>query len=155
MLPCVDAFIAAANRYCALVERPAQDRVQLLTTVHEALAHCYSEALRLALPRTDDPTLPEARIPLEAWRDVNGRILDRLGSADGYWVILDPADGGTAVQASLADDLADIWRDLKEGLALHAEGLTGEALWHWRFGFDSHWGVHAAEALRVIRLTVL
>ena len=41
---------------------------------------------------------------------------------------------------SLADDAADIYRDLPSGLNDNAVG-------EWRFGFDNNWGKHAAEAL--------
>lgn len=47
----------------------------------------------------------------------------------------------------LADDLADVYRDLKPGLVLYEGGHIDEAVWHWNFHFNIHWGRHAAEAL--------
>lgn len=51
------------------------------------------------------------------------------------------------VVADLADDLADIWRDLKPGLQLFEAGHHSAAAWHWRFLFKIHWGHHAIGAL--------
>jgi hypothetical protein len=56
-----------------------------------------------------------------------------------------------AVMLPLADDLADIHRDLTHGLRALADGAAHEdVVWEWRFGFYSHWGRHATEALRVL-----
>jgi hypothetical protein len=56
-----------------------------------------------------------------------------------------------AVMLSLGDDLVDICRDLKRGLlALDAGALGEDVTWEWRFGFYTHWGRHATEALRVL-----
>tara|TARA_R110001592_G_scaffold3525_25_gene20100 strand:+ start:12747 stop:13229 length:483 start_codon:yes stop_codon:yes gene_type:complete len=50
----------------------------------------------------------------------------------------------------LADDLADIYRDLKEGLALYDDGHVSNAFWQWRYSFSIHWGRHAANALSAL-----
>ena len=49
----------------------------------------------------------------------------------------------------ISDDLADIWRDVKEGLLEIDRGKetsTMEAVWHWRFSFETHWAHHVAGA---------
>ncbi|MCW2753202.1 MAG: hypothetical protein JWQ32_613 [Marmoricola sp.] len=52
---------------------------------------------------------------------------------------------------SLADDLADVWRDLREGLdALTMNARWDDVAWEWRFGLDVHGGKHAVEAVRAI-----
>jgi len=52
----------------------------------------------------------------------------------------------------LADDFADIYRDLKEGLNLNEshEASPEDNIWHWRLGYYSHWGKHAIDAVRTI-----
>jgi hypothetical protein len=51
----------------------------------------------------------------------------------------------------LPDALADVWRDLKGGLDALASGdLEDEVLWQWWFGFYSHWGRHAVDALSLL-----
>lgn len=55
----------------------------------------------------------------------------------------DPSPG----TGDLADDLADIWRDLKGGLALYHKGNQAAAACEWRDAFHAHWGRHAASAL--------
>ena len=56
-------------------------------------------------------------------------------------------DGSAPVMASLSDDIADIYRDLQGGLVAFRAGEIDDAVWEWRFGFDTHWGRHAAHGL--------
>jgi hypothetical protein len=50
----------------------------------------------------------------------------------------------------LADDLADIHRDLSAGLDLYDRGDIAGAVWEWRYGMQNHWGEHATGAIRVL-----
>lgn len=56
---------------------------------------------------------------------------------------VDPSPCGS----HLADDLADIWRDLKGGIALYQKGNQAAAAWEWRETFRIHWGRYATSAL--------
>jgi hypothetical protein len=70
----------------------------------------------------------------------------------GYWDVFDPliTEGGEAVFNSLSDDLADIYRDIKEGLVLYDAGKLKDAVWEWQFNFKIHWGQHLTGAQRAI-----
>jgi hypothetical protein len=72
--------------------------------------------------------------------------------SDGYWDVFAPLneEDTESVFNSLADDLADIYRDLKRGLLLYNQGHIVEAIWEWRFNFDIHWGTHLVGAQRAI-----
>jgi len=47
----------------------------------------------------------------------------------------------------IADDLADIWRDLKPALELYDNNDHAAAAAEWQFDFEIHWGRHATAAL--------
>ncbi len=51
----------------------------------------------------------------------------------------------------LADDLADVWSDLKSGLRYYEKGRIEDAAHEWRANFDIHWGEHAADAIAVLQ----
>jgi hypothetical protein len=40
------------------------------------------------------------------------------------------------------DDLTDIALELLDVIWLHEQAGEAEALWHFRFGFETHWGSH-------------
>ena len=51
------------------------------------------------------------------------------------------------------NDLADIWRDLREPLYYWDAGdetIQAEAAWEWRWTIRNHAGDHLVEAIRVI-----
>jgi len=50
----------------------------------------------------------------------------------------------------IADDLADIWRDLKPALELYDSNQQAVAAAEWQFDFEIHWGRHATAALYAI-----
>ena len=144
-------FRSVATRYVALIDE-AEDCEQLLAGLASLLPVLYSTAVGLpdVEPETDDGPVPESRF--EDWQLVRGRLDRLLGDGDLYWAI-DPSGTGEQQPAagSLSDDLADIYLDVNEGLALLAAGGSEvDAVWEWRFSFWSHWGTHAADAIRVI-----
>jgi hypothetical protein len=58
----------------------------------------------------------------------------------------------------LADDLADIYRDLLPGVAaweLSGDAYTDDILFQWvHFGHLHHWGRHAVNAMRALHWAV-
>jgi hypothetical protein len=62
--------------------------------------------------------------------------------------VLVPTD--ETVTGNIADDLADIYFDLKQGLLYMDDGHPFQAVFHWTFMYGVHWGRHATTALRVL-----
>ncbi len=142
-----------AERYCALIEGAgAFDRGSFAAALAESLAGLLSAASLLPHVSPTDRDLAD-RPSTEEW-SVHSSAVDRvLAEWRSYWTTMatDGDGAGVAVMLPLGDDLADIWRDLKEGLLALAGGASPDAVaWEWRFGFYAHWGRHATEALRAV-----
>jgi hypothetical protein len=60
---------------------------------------------------------------------------------DVYWTFFDPPEREKPASRSLANDIAEIYLDLKDTLN-----------WQWKFDFREHRSRHAAEALKVLLL---
>jgi hypothetical protein len=56
----------------------------------------------------------------------------------------------TAIEGDIADDFADIFRDVVTGLRAFEAGRRAAATWEWSFGFRSHWGRHAIGAIAAL-----
>jgi len=147
----VAEFVAEARRYCALIEgadpSASRDFENACLTV---LLRLYQHLLLLPNADPDEPEWSE-RISHEEWHVVFERTARRI-QRDGYWEVFDPfaEDKPDPICGSIADDLADIWRDIKAGLSTFDGGrpnCAADAVWHWRFSFGSHWGHHAAGAI--------
>jgi len=74
-------------------------------------------------------------------------LVEILGDRDPYWLEFDRADDSQAMTGSLADDLTDIYCELKHGLRMVDED-PGRSLNTWREGFTRHWGQHLTDAER-------
>jgi hypothetical protein len=152
----LDRFRHAARAYCALIDRvkPGQGLDELVRPLHASVADVYAAALALSpLPVGDEDSQVATRAH-EDWKELDDRLRGVLGRADRYYAIwdLEVSRPESVVEGSLADDLADIYLDLREGLALDEAGETPSALFEWRLGLWSNWGLHAANAIRELQL---
>ena len=155
----VDRFAQAASAYCSWCNGQPDDATEAVTDAvvatqtRAAFVH-LAELIRLAL----DLRQPESadldrdfRVDHEEWEQVYTHVVTPFGL---YGTVLDPlsASGSEFQNAlgDLGDDLADIYRDLKEGLLAYEADLPANAEWAWRESFDSHWGQHATEALSAL-----
>lgn len=149
----VESFRDLAASYCELVEGVSSfEPDEVLERLAVLLPSLMAAAVQL--PRLEpDPDLDAPAISHEAWSERFDAINARLGAVGDYWTTMHVRAGSTpeVVNLPLADDLADIWQDLRGGLDLLASGGgTADVVWEWRFGFETHWGAHAAEALRAV-----
>ena len=70
---------------------------------------------------------------------------------DEYWEVFDPTQKEEPIHCSVAQDLADIYMDLRDALTLRASGMPADDIYfQWRLDFHSHWSHHAGNALRVL-----
>ncbi|HWO89631.1 MAG TPA: DUF5063 domain-containing protein [Gemmatimonadales bacterium] len=164
--PALDAFVPVAERYCALIETYSERTPgEFLAEVHGLLPRIYAAAL--ALPLTDvvfdknqhdaDAPVPESITDPDRGDQAEWSGLVRpLGAWLGKWChyrdVFDPYESLSEpeVTGSLADDLCEIYRELRSGLRKWKRGDSGGALWEWRFGFETHWGKHSTGALRAV-----
>lgn len=146
----VESFIAEARNYCALIE--TDDEPNSWVFAQKCLAavlrlHYHALALPAGAPDSADAL---DQIDHEAWQAIMNRIQQKL-ARDQYWVIFEPLEEAQpeADIGSISDDLADIWRNIKDGLLWIDRGQPqsiNDAVWHWRITFETHWANHASGA---------
>lgn len=116
------------------------------------LSRLHAAALELELPADVDADLDGARADDAECR----RVYERMAALPvGYYS--EVADPGAVpseepVVGDLGDDVEEVYRDLSEGLSLLDAGHAAEAEWSFAESFRSHWGAHAAAAIRVLHL---
>ena len=164
-----------AARYCAeIASAGGQSRTTFLRRVHELLPVLYAAALALPSIETaegddEDGEIDEAaedaaraardareagdRRTHDQWTALYQALAASIGEpGNHYSEMFHPYDlnARDPVTGSLADDLADIYGDLSDGLAKWRRGDWARASWVWRFNFTVHWGEHATGALRAL-----
>ncbi len=162
--PDVIYFFQAARVYCNLVEGSKTDgfdKETWLENILAALARLYAAAH--TLPKVEsvktDQSLDESfDVGKDEWRSIYQALSMTLGMACVYWCYFDPNQLPNAkdkpVLGDLADDLADIYRDVKPALRMWEANedtwipevifICGETL------FVGHWGHHAVNAIRAL-----
>jgi uncharacterized protein DUF5063 len=159
--PGVNAFRIAATRYCELFESQPIDHEQWLREALFALSQLYATAHALPDVSIEDNALDvpdEMRMNHTEWSMLFQRIQEILGHQDFYWAYFDPTEPrdtkDEATCGSLADDLADIYRDVKPGLLVwetQNDEYLASVVFDWKQpNFESHWGVHAVSAMRAL-----
>lgn len=160
----LERFTAIAVRYCEVVDAAANlQKVQLLAQIYRILPELVGEGIRL--PDTDpferdkdeaddDSPLPPMRegITYQECAVVYNLLKEKLGEDDLYWTVFDPTKDNEVIRGTLADDIAGIYGDVKQGLLTLKKGAADSRLiiWDWRLSLYSHWGDHATSALRTI-----
>ncbi len=161
----VNRFGLVARQFCAVVDSASTlDRTELLTKIYRILPKLIDEAI--ALPDVD---LSDYEEQIDRYgkpvisvnvstreQEETGRLYrylkEKLGDWDAYHQVFDPTQDTEAIYGTLADDIADIYRDLKKGLDLSQapRHQPEDSIWGWRVLFYSHWGKHAMDALLTI-----
>jgi hypothetical protein len=151
----VEDFGPAATRFCAVIERAGTITLRRwLIDLERTLSAVYASAAALpdVGPATDRGV---QRMSHEEWAALFEGLRDYLGDTDVYWMVFDVRNQASLVSASLADDLADIYRELRSGLeALHSGASPEDVLFDWRTSFETHWALHAHGALGAIRAAI-
>lgn len=150
----IPAFVAAARHYCALVEGEQPNESSIFEKeCLIALLQLYQQVLSLPPASSITDELPK-EISIEDWKTLRIKTAERI-VRDYYWEVFQPfgMNKPDPLIGSISDDLADIWHDVKAGLLTFDSGAPNcvdEAVWHWRFSFESHWHHHVAGAIRAL-----
>ena len=147
----IDNFAVMARRFCSWAEDSiGSDSFSEMQFARSILAELHLGILNVPPQELTDED--HASPEVGNWHEVLKRF-SKL-PVDGYWDVFDPLKEDEPVFNSLADDLADIYRDLKAELYFFDKNEIANAVWEWRFNFIIHWGAHLVGAQRAIHAYV-
>lgn len=161
----LSAFASVAAEYCALIDslgdgRPADLYMkleELLVRLHGAILPVEKE-----MPDKEHPEFEKFEMTNDQWHGVAMTIGEAVGEESGRLYMEHGGANADATEVEmyyatragmLWDDLADIYRELHDGLALWelaCPDAQAQAAWEWRFGYESHWGYHLFRAMTTV-----
>jgi hypothetical protein len=162
--PDVVGFVESARKFCALVESRNWDKEQWVEAILPSLAELYASVLKL--PEVDPEEFQELPsefdVSRERWKELYEALGAFLGESRWYWAFFDPTEPRDTeevpIAGDLADDLADIYGDVKPGLNTWDSGVDDyleQIVWDWTdVVFNSHWGLHAVDGMRALHRLV-
>jgi hypothetical protein len=153
LLPAVQRFREAAKNFIETVDSLSKfERDIFLASVSCCLADLYSSALYLPAVEPETEAVDETPFPTAQWAKLFQSIKEKIGPLDVYWTVFDSTEKEAPVQGSLAQDISEIYYDLRQDFQLEEKTIPpADFLWSLRESFREHWGRHAIEALKAIQ----
>lgn len=141
-------MVNAAQAYCALIDQATPANPAWFEHLFQSLPRLHAAVA--CLDSDDENALLPALIDIDARFELFSRLREALGERDGYWLQYDSDFAANAqyMSGSLADDLTDIYFDLKPGLVLLEDVLPENVAGFWQASFVMHWGQHLVDAER-------
>lgn len=149
-------FTAVANEFCKYAEH-ARDLKgdELLRILQRILPLLYLKASLLPELEPFFEDANEKFVTEDDWNRINEILKERFGSADEYLELpgKEPEAAEVPVVASIAENMSDIYQDIKDFLLLYQTGteeVMNDAVWECRMNFENIWGQKLVNTLRAI-----
>jgi len=136
-----------AREYCDVIEAVGEQEQGWLKKVVKILPRLHAAISAILEMEKSGGKPVEAN--LEKRFSLFSKLHQLLGDKDAYWMEYDLGNEECR-SGSLADDLTDIYCELKQGLhMLENENADPDTvLLNWREGYKIHWGRHLLDAER-------
>ena len=149
-------FVAVANEFCKYAEHAGELKGdEMLKILQRILPFLYLKASLLPSlePYFEDGN--EKFVTEQNWLGIKETLRDKFGTADDFLEVFDEKmnDSDLPVVASISENMADIYQDLKDFLLLYQTGTSevmNDAVWECRLNFENYWGQKLTNSLRAI-----
>ena len=149
-------FVAVANEYCKYAEHAAElEGDELLKILQRILPLLYLKASLLPAlePFFEDGN--EKFVTEPDWENLHNVFKQKFGAANDYLEIFDDKfiESEIPVPSSLAENMADIYQDIKDFLLLYQTGtkeVMNDAVWECRMNFENIWGQKLVNSMKAI-----
>ena len=149
-------FVAVANESSSFFERSTSfEKKDFLSRTAKLLALIYLKAGMLEEVDFVLEEEPERFVTEEEYEYVRSRIHTLLGNSDAYLEVFHPDIqlSDEAIAASISEDIADIYQDLKDFSLRYQTGnndVMNDALAYCVISFREYWGQKLTNCLRAI-----
>ncbi len=139
-------MVDVAGDFCRLIDRTLQVSDDSLQRLFDLMPRLHAAVT--ALNSYDAGDIPPHEVDLDERFELYSHLRRVLGERDSYWLEFDAAPEEMHMSGSLADDLTDIYFDLRYGLELLDEVWPQRAAQVWQSTYRLHWGQHLVDAER-------
>jgi hypothetical protein len=151
-------LIDYCNAYCKLLEKadklPLHD---LLDQISAKLMSVYKKTFDIPRLQTKYESEPQKYLTEKQYNNVRLTLMNLLDKKDAYTEIFDPSrpSNQNAFQASLSEDLTDIYQDFYDFIKWHSVETfesVNDSLIECLNNFEKYWGIKLLNALRAIHV---
>ena len=153
-------FVTVANEYCKFIESAgALETREMLSKIQKIFPLVYLKATLLPDFESSDELVLEKSVTEVDYSYLQQRLMNMLGEYDDYQEVFDQdmQFSDVPLTASISENLADIYQDLKDFVMLYRTGdeiVMEAALWECTDNFKTYWGQKLVNNLRAIHSLV-
>jgi len=141
-------MLMVANEYCLFVEKAEdQTQEQIVSFFLRIAPLLYLRGNLLPEIESDEDFIADRYVAEEQWEEIFKGLRSVFGSSDLYYALNETND---TVQASLADNLADIYQDMKDFVMVFQKNTHTariNAISQVRILFTERWGTLLLQAM--------
>jgi len=137
--------VTIAQEFCNYLETCETNSTKgIMEFMHRILPLLYLKGTFLPKVEVEYPEANERFVTQEQWENIFTMLRDKFGKDDEYWIInTDLLNENEPVKASMAENIADIYQDMKDFVLLfkkntHASRQNATA--ECNLLFKTHWG---------------
>ena len=161
----LESFAKTAKAYITFIESlESQKPTNLYTTLESILADLNATILPVVAVTNEKehPEFDDLDIGHDRWKEIANIISNVTANEVSALFELHLESEPESLEIfyspamrvdQLFDDLADIYRDLHDGLTLWNMNSTeskNESSWEWRYNYDIHWAQHLFNAMKTV-----
>ena len=138
-------LLTVANEYCMFIEKAYDySKEDILQYLHRILPLLYLKGSMIPELQIENPDATERYVTEEVWENIFNEIRYKFGKEDEYWFIDEQNFQGDEIsKGSMAEQLTDIYQDLKDFVFLYSKN-TADAILNsiaeCRHLFQTNWG---------------
>lgn len=148
-------MLTVANEYCHFIEKAHEyETKDILDYLQKMFSLLYLKGALLPEIEVQVPEANERFVTEKTWESIFNELRNKFKPNDEFWVMdhIDFKDNDP-IKASLADNLTDIYQDLKDFVLLYAKGTEAakeNAVHDCRLFFQTHWGYRLVQSQKYI-----
>ncbi|MCF8296976.1 MAG: DUF5063 domain-containing protein [Saprospiraceae bacterium] len=138
-------MITVAYEFCLFIESAENyDKQTVISYLQKVCPLIYIKGALLPEIEVSDESAAERFVTEENWESIFSMLKTKFGKDDEFYIIDDNLITGVKpIVASLADNLADVYQDLKDFVMLYQKNLTVAkecAVRDCKVLFENNWG---------------
>ena len=152
----VTEFVTRVAEYCTFVENTGNfSKRDFIRKALSLLSEIYTLMMKMPALENATDSVNEKYVTENDWNTIYQKVSKKLGYHNDYLDVFDPVakEEEDVSVASLGDNFADIYQDMKDFITLYSMGndeVMIDALWEVQMNFEEYWGHKALNALRIL-----
>ncbi|WP_421918464.1 DUF5063 domain-containing protein [Marinifilum sp.] len=149
-------FVTVANEFCLLLESSSKiSKLEFVETAQKILPLLYLKASMLPKNESELDEEVEKFVTESDWEFIHSSVKNKMSAHDEFLEVFenDMEYSDTPLVASISENFADIYQDLKDFITSYKIGtveVMNDALWDLNNHFYEHWGQKLVNSLRAI-----